>query len=230
MITGTGFAAGAVVSFSGLGVTVNSTTVNSATQITVNITIAAGAATGARDVTVTNADAGLDAQIGAFTVNATPTVASTSPAGRGQGAVSQNILITGSGFASGAGASFGSNITVNSTTFNSSTSLTANVTIASAATGARNVTVVNIDTGVGVGTNVFTVNTAPTVTSTSPAARGQGAASQSIVITGSGFVSRRGRVVLRHRRHGELDHVEQRDARSRRPSQLRSARRSALVT
>jgi Tfp pilus assembly protein PilV len=189
VITGTGFAAGAVVSFSGLGVTASSTTVNSATQITVTITIAAGAATGARDVTVANVDAGLDAQTGAFTVNATPTVTSTSPAARGQGAVSQNIVITGSGFASGAGASFGSNITVNSTTFNSTTSLTANVTIVGATTGSRNVTVINVDTGVGVGTNVFTVNPAPGVSSASPAARGQGAANQNIVITGSGFVS-----------------------------------------
>ena len=37
----------------GAGITVNSTTVNSATQLTTNVTIATTAAWGARDVTVT---------------------------------------------------------------------------------------------------------------------------------------------------------------------------------
>ena len=57
-INGTGFLSGAVASFSGTGITVNSTTFNSATKVTANIDIAAGATTGARDVTVTNPDTG----------------------------------------------------------------------------------------------------------------------------------------------------------------------------
>ena len=71
VITGTSFV-GVLpngVSF-GLGITVNSFTVNSATtQITANITIAAGATTGARDVSVTN-PVGIGTRTGGFTVNA----------------------------------------------------------------------------------------------------------------------------------------------------------------
>lgn len=52
VITGTGFTSEAVISF-GDGVTVNSRTVDSATQITANITVGIDAATGNRTVTVT---------------------------------------------------------------------------------------------------------------------------------------------------------------------------------
>ena len=51
-ITGAGFTEGSTVDF-GDGITVNSFTVNSDTQITASITIADGAATGLRDVSVT---------------------------------------------------------------------------------------------------------------------------------------------------------------------------------
>jgi len=54
IVTGGGFATGARVTFSGTGVTVNSTTFNSATQLTVRLTIARTAATGMRNVTLTN--------------------------------------------------------------------------------------------------------------------------------------------------------------------------------
>jgi hypothetical protein len=61
------------VSFGGSGITVTSTTVNSATQITANITIAPAAALGARNVSVTNAppvvSPGTATLTGGFTVN-----------------------------------------------------------------------------------------------------------------------------------------------------------------
>jgi hypothetical protein len=190
-ISGTNFVSGASASFSGAGITVNSTTFNSATSLTANITIASGATTGAGNVTVTNPDGDRATGTGVFTVNAGPTVTSSSPSSRGQGATSQSVTITGTGFVSGASASFsGTGITVNSTTFVSATSLTANITIASGATtGTRNVTVTNPDGGVGTGTNVFTVNAGPTVTSTSPSSGDRGATSFSVTITGTNFVS-----------------------------------------
>ena len=94
-----------------------------------------------------------------FTVNAGPAVISATPSSVNRG-TTRSVTITGTGFVSGAAVVFsGSGITVNSTTFVSSTSLTANITIAAgAATGAGNVTVTNPDAGVGLGTNVFTVN------------------------------------------------------------------------
>jgi Quinohemoprotein amine dehydrogenase, alpha subunit domain III len=150
-INGTGFLTGAAASFSGTGITVNSTTRISSTQLTANITIASNASTNARDVTVTNTDAGSVTKSGAFTVNAAPTVTSVSPGTLSRGASNQNITINGTGFTSGATASFsGSGITVNSTTFNSAAKLTANVTVSSsAAVGDRDVTVTNADAGTG---------------------------------------------------------------------------------
>jgi len=53
-ITGANFANGATVSFSGTGITVNARSFVSATQLTANISIAANAAQGARDVIVRN--------------------------------------------------------------------------------------------------------------------------------------------------------------------------------
>jgi hypothetical protein len=190
-ITGSHFVAGASTTISGTGVTVNSTTFQSSTELTVAVTVAVGAPTGARNVTVTNTDTGSGSGTGIFTVNAAPTVTSTNPSSRGQGSTNQSVTIKGTGFVNGAEATFsGTGITVNSTTFASSTELTANVSItASASTGARTVTVTNPDHGVGVRSSGFTVNAAPTVTSTSPSSRGQGATGTTIAIKGSNFVS-----------------------------------------
>src|SRR6185437_15192671 len=55
ILTGINFQSGATCMF-GAGITVNSCTFNSATQLTANITISATATLGARDVTVTNPD------------------------------------------------------------------------------------------------------------------------------------------------------------------------------
>jgi len=128
-----------------------------------------------------------------FTLNidALPTVTSTSPTSRGQGATNQNIGITGTGFLNGAHATFsGTGITVNSTTFNSATSLTANITITPGATvGAGNVTVTNPDTGTATATNVFTVNAAPTITTLNPATHTKNLTNVSVIVTGTGFVN-----------------------------------------
>jgi hypothetical protein len=192
VIKGTGFATGATSSF-GSGITVNSTTFKSSTELTTNVTIEAGASLGSRTVTETNPDGGSDTAEGAFTVNGVPTVTSASPSSRAQGASNQTVTIKGTNFENGTGlaASFsGTGITVNSTSFVSSTEVSANVTIASnASTGARNVTVTNPDTTSATGTGAFTVNALPTVTSTSPGSRGQGASKQTVAIKGTGFAS-----------------------------------------
>jgi hypothetical protein len=190
-VTGTNFVSGATVSLSGSGVTVNSTTFVSSTQLTANLTVASTAVAGARNVTVANPDGGTGSCTGCFSVNAAPTVSATSPSSRGQGAAGQNVTVTGTNFVSGATVSLsGSGVTVNSTTFVSATQLTANLTIAStAAAGARNVTVTNPDGGTGSCTGCFSVNAAPTVTSTSPSSLAQGATGQNVTVTGTNFVS-----------------------------------------
>ena len=68
IFTGTGFVTGATVSFSGSGITVGSVTRNSSTQLTVVVSVSAGAALGLRNVTVTNPDAGWFTLNNGFTV------------------------------------------------------------------------------------------------------------------------------------------------------------------
>ncbi len=192
-IAGTNFISGAAATFSGSGITVNSTTFVSATSVTANITILGTATTGARSVTVTNPDGDAATAPGAFTVNAAPSVTAASPSALPQGASSQTITITGTGFDSGPAlaASFsGTGITVNSTTYVSATSVTANITIlGTATTGARNLTLTNGDGSSATKTGAFTVNAAPTVTSTSPSAGDRGATNYDVTTTGTNFVS-----------------------------------------
>jgi hypothetical protein len=199
VITGTNFLSGtwttSSVAFSGTGITVNSVTRNSATQLTANVTISATATVGASTVTVVNIDGGRATRASGFTVNAAPTITSLSPSSRGQGATSQSIVITGTNFASGTWPTSsvvfsGAGITVNSVTRNSATQLTANVTISATATvGASTLTVTNLDGGVGSRATAFTVNARPTITSLSPNSRTRGTSNQTITITGTGFVS-----------------------------------------
>ena len=88
---GESYDAGATVEFSGTGITVLATRRDSCSQLSVDIQIAAGAATGARDVTVLNADRSYGTKTGGFTVNtnAAPTVSSTTPA-----AGATNVAVT----------------------------------------------------------------------------------------------------------------------------------------
>ncbi len=67
VISGTNLTGATAVSFSGTGMTVNNYLVDSATQITANVSIARDAALGARDVSVTNA-VGTGTLSGGFTV------------------------------------------------------------------------------------------------------------------------------------------------------------------
>ena len=91
-LTGTLFAAGAMIGLSGTGITVSNVMVVSSTSITATFTIAANAPTGAQNVTVTTAIGTSGTQ--AFTVNLLPpTVTSTNPA-NGATAVPLNRKIT----------------------------------------------------------------------------------------------------------------------------------------
>ena len=190
-ITGTNFVSGATTAFSTNGITVNSTTFNSATSLTVNVSISGSATPGTRTITVTNGDGSSATSGSIFTVNAAPTVTAVSPTSRGEGATAQNLTVTGTGFQSGATTTFsGTGITVNSTTFVNATTLTVNVTIAGGATvGTSTITVTNPDAGSATSGSIFTVNAAPTVTAVSPTSRDAGAVSQSLTVTGTGFVS-----------------------------------------
>ncbi|MCU0225818.1 MAG: Ig-like domain-containing protein [Acidobacteria bacterium] len=81
-LAGESYDSGATVEFSGTGITVVAVRRDSCSQLSVDIQIAAGAPTGARDVTVMNPDRSYGTKTAGFTVNtnAAPTVSSTSPA------------------------------------------------------------------------------------------------------------------------------------------------------
>jgi hypothetical protein len=133
-INGSNFINGAVASFSGTGITVNSTTWVNASKLTAKITLAANAPTGARDVSVTNPDTGMGTGSAVFTVSAAPTITSIAPPTAPKN-TTLNVVIHGTGFVNGAVVTFvGSNLpTVNTTTWNSSTQITVNVSLASKA-------------------------------------------------------------------------------------------------
>ena len=189
--TGTHFINGTTTANFGANITVNSVTVTSATAATVNITIATGAATGARNFSmVTNLGApGTETvtRTNGFTVNA-PSLGAPSPTSGYQGDTSKNITVSGTGthFVNGSTtANFGANITVNSVTVTSATAATVNITISTgAATGARNF---SMTTGTETVTNTggFTVN-APSLSAPNPTSGYQGDTSLNIAISGTG--------------------------------------------
>lgn len=81
-IDGESFDTGATVAISGTGITIQAVRRNSCSQLAVDVKIDIAAATGARDVTVTNPDLSYGVKPAGFTVaaNVAPTVTSTDPA------------------------------------------------------------------------------------------------------------------------------------------------------
>jgi hypothetical protein len=166
-VTGTNFLAGVTTCSYGDGITVNSVSSATPTQVTANVTIDMATTPGPRDITASNAapGGGSATLAGAFTVtNPLPTVASVSPNGAGRGS-QINVVVSGTNFLNGVSSvSFGSDITVNSIAVTSETEIALNITVGtSAATGARSVTVTNAAPGGGTATltSGFTVDTSP---------------------------------------------------------------------
>jgi hypothetical protein len=147
----TNFLSSSSVSFSGDGITVNSTIVNSPESITVNISIHPDAALGFRDVTVTTAlgegKTETATGTGAFHIEVASSIATVIGVTPAIGSQGQTLNVTISGvntnFANGVSvANFGAGIVVNSTNVTGSTSAIANITIAdNAAIGFRDVRV-----------------------------------------------------------------------------------------
>ncbi|MBU0672339.1 MAG: IPT/TIG domain-containing protein [Candidatus Margulisbacteria bacterium] len=180
-----------LVSFSGSGITVNSVTRGS---LTVNISVAASAATTSRDITITNIDGTSDTLTSAFAVTALPTITSVYPPALTQGTTS-DLAISGTGFQAGIATAevvFSlPGITVNSLVVNGDNSLSVNVTIASgAAAGTGNITVTNPDGGSATGSSIFSISpfgvTPPSITSLSPGSGEQGQ-TYNVTISGSNF-------------------------------------------
>ncbi len=194
-ITGANFVSGAgLASTFGAGVTVNSTSYVSATQLTANITVTTSATVGLHDVVVTNPDTKSGAGTGLLTVNARATVLLTSPFSGLQGVTNQVVTLFGTGFYPGAGLAAvfsGAGITVNSISYVDMNHLGANISLsATAATGARTITVTNGDTGISAAGGSYTVlasTGAVSISSLTPYAVGQGVSNANVQIYGAGF-------------------------------------------
>ena len=171
-----------VANFGSSDITVNSTTVTSATTAVASINISLTAALGLRNVTVTTG--GQVASIaGGFSVLAAGPSAVLNPASAQQGS-SETILITGTNtnFGSTTTVNFGNDITPGAVTVSGPTGASVPITIDNvAALGARSVT---ITTGAQVATATFTVIAGtPQVTLINPNTI-QPTQSESVTVTG----------------------------------------------
>lgn len=189
-ITGENFVATPTVAFTGGGVTVNSVTQISTSQLTVDLSIAASATTGARVVVVTNSDKGRGTCAECFTVNPGPALSSASPSRLAQGTTAKEVILTGGGFTSTPTVSVsGQGVVVDKVVRDSETELIATMTVASsAAIGVRDITVVNPDFGAATCTGCLTVTAGPTVTSVTPSA-GPNTGSFTVQIGGTNFAT-----------------------------------------
>jgi hypothetical protein len=180
-LTGTDFAAGAVVMFGSKAAT--NVVVNSSTSITAT----APAGSGVVNVTVTTSQ-GTSAENSAdlYTYEAPPTVGGVSPnSGTLTGGTTVNI--SGTGFAGGMTVQFGANAAT-SVTVNSSTSATAVSPAGSSPSGGIvDVTVTTPDgTSVINGADQYNYTSPVTITGVSPASGAPGGGT-SVAITGTGF-------------------------------------------
>ena len=167
----------------GAGIAVNSFTVLSPNQLAVNITLAADAAAGNRDVSVT-APGGSFTLPTSFTVRqALPTITSVSP-DRGNQETTSDVTIAGTNLTGATEVRLGTGIAVNSFTVLSSNQLTANISLAvGAVIGARDVSVTTPGGSFTLPTS-FTVRQAlPTITSVSPD-RGSQSATLTVTLAG----------------------------------------------
>ena len=183
-ITGTNLTGASTASL-GSGITVNSFIIDSATQITANITIDADAATGTRDVAVTTPGRTATLLVGFIVEQAPPTITSINPDQSTQG-TTLNVIITGTFFNGASAVSFGTGITVNSYTVDSVTQITADITInTDAETGTRYVSVTTV-AGIATWPDGFAVVVPPSIARVDPAQAGLGE-TLNVIITGTNF-------------------------------------------
>ena len=120
---------GATVTFSNPGVTLNSVTVNSATSMTLNVSVSAGGATCAGTATVNDRDSGTTANT-PFTIDPLAVVQTITPTTMAEGKSNQTVTVTGHNFLGRTLSFSGTGITVNSAVVNGAgTSITANISI-----------------------------------------------------------------------------------------------------
>ncbi len=188
-VTGTNFGAPvpAVTVSNPTGITI-AVTRDSATQLTLALSVATNAAPGARSLTVTNPDNASAVAANALDVRSDFNVTNATPAGRPQG-FTGSFQINGSGFTGTPSVTVsGSGVTVGSVTVDSPARLTAGVQVASsAAPGARDILVTQGGSTKNC-TGCFTVGEQPTISTVSPTS-GNGGGQVDVTVNGDKFAA-----------------------------------------
>jgi len=184
-ITGTNLITTSTLQF-GSGIAVNSFSALSSNQLAVNITLAADAAVGTRDVSVTTAGGSFTLP-NSFTVKpAAPIITSVSP-NQGNQEKTLDVIIDGTNLIGASEVELGADIMVNNFTALNSNQLTVNISLAAdAAVGTRDCSVTTPG-GTYILPNSFTVKQAlPIITSINPDHGSQGA-TLNVTIIGMNF-------------------------------------------
>lgn len=179
----------------GAGIALGTLTIDSTTQLRIVVTVAESAATGPRNIVVTNAPPGGGTAVltaGFLVINPRPTIASVVPqsASRLQ---TRDVTITGTNFFKDAtSVYFGPGLNVDSVRVLSLTQISAKVRVDSSATiGPHDIIVLNAVPGGGADTlrGGFTVNNPTTVLSSiSPESLPVGSPATQLTLVGTGFV------------------------------------------
>lgn len=177
-LTGTGFLAGATVSFGGTP----GTAVSIASPTSLTVTAPAKTAAGAVAIEVKNVDNALGTLAAGYAYLDKPTVTGVTPTS-GPAAGGTTVKIAGSGFGSAPSVTFGG-VAATSVTLSSATELSV---VTPAGAGAVDVTVSSAG-GDGTKTAAFTYTAAPTLVSASPL-QGSTAGGTTVTITGTGLPS-----------------------------------------
>lgn len=192
-VLGTGFAAGATVTFEGSGVdfvgpAVLGVDAGTGLQVLSGAVDVSGTATpGAGNVRVTNPDSSTGVGTGIFEARGFTAVASVSPSTLGAGVQDAALTVLGTNFRGGVTFDLGSGVSVGSVALVGTTEAQLVVDVASgAAAGARTVTATNLDGGTGSAVGALSVTAGPTVTSITPAQGNQGT-TVSVTVTGTGL-------------------------------------------
>ena len=181
-LTGTNLAGASAVNFSGTGVSAV-VTGSTAGTVTATFTITAGAALGARNVSVTTAGGTSNIVTGAFTV-VLPTLTSLAPTSGVQG-TAVVVTLNGTGLTGATTVNFSGTGVSAVVTGSTATTVTATFNItATAATGTRSVSVTTPGGTTNILTGAFTVlPSTPTLTSLAPTSGAQGT---TVVVTLNG--------------------------------------------
>jgi hypothetical protein len=180
-VTGSGFAAGAVVQWNGSALATN---VQSATQLTAPVSAALIASSGTASVTVNSG--GATSNSAQFTISAAPAIATLNPNSATAGGPAFTLAVTGSNFAPGAAVQW--NGSALATVFVSATQLTAAVSASLIANpGTVNITVTS--GGGNSSAAAFVILNGPTISSLSPNVTTAGGAAFTLRVNGSGYTA-----------------------------------------